>query len=418
MRRPDDLLYFDRFPTPTLTTDVLVIGAGPAGSAAAAKLADAGVEVTLVDRGDMGRDKVCGDALIPDALAALDRLGAREQVLTAARRLDRFRLYAPNETYAEVSGACAVIPRTALDDAVRGAATARGARFLPGLVATGPIQNGGAVGGARFTTKDGRETEIRARLTILATGAAAKPLQQFGVALRTTASATAARMYFEVDAETDRAFDHLCVSFDRAICPGYGWIFPGPGRIFNVGVGYFYDTEATPPETNLRALLDRFLTTFAPARRLAAGARPIGPLRGAPLRTGLQGARLSSPGLLVAGEAAGTTYSLTGEGIGKSIQTGLVAAEVAVKGLRRRQGFDPAAVAAEYATRIERAYGRTFRAYRAAQRVAAHPRIVNLLTRRANEGRYVRRQLEAMWNDLADPRGLLTPLGIVRALLW
>jgi geranylgeranyl reductase family protein len=392
-----------------------VIGAGPAGSAAASELAAAGVEVTLVDRGDTGRDKVCGDALIPDALAALGRLGVRDEVLRSARRLDRFRLYAPNETYAEVCGACAVLPRRALDDAVRGAATSKGARFVPGLVAAGPIADAGTVQGARFTTREGGETRIRARLTILATGAAAKPLQQFGVATRTAASATAARMYFEVDAETDRAFDHLCVSFDRAICPGYGWIFPGPDRIFNVGVGYFYDT-AKPPVTNLRALLDRFLTTFAPARRLAATARPTGPLRGAPLRTGLQGARLSLPGLLVVGEAAGTTYSLTGEGIGKSIETGLVAAEVAAAGLRRPR-FDAAAVAREYAARLERAYGGKFLAYRAAQRVASHPRIVNLLARRANEGRYVRRQLEAMWNDTADPRVLLSPLGIVRALL-
>src|SRR2546428_12810362 len=79
--------------------DVLVLGAGPAGSAAARALALRGIKVALIDRADFPRDKVCGDALIPDALAALDRLSLKTSVLANSLSLSAIRIYAPNETY-------------------------------------------------------------------------------------------------------------------------------------------------------------------------------------------------------------------------------------------------------------------------------------------------------------------------------
>src|SRR4051794_8991636 len=113
--------------------DVLVVGAGPAGSAAAIRLAKAGREVLMVDRCVFPRDKVCGDALIPDALAALERLSLKQAILRRSRILDGARVYAPDGQCIDIRGECACLPRRTFDDLLRSEAVEAGARFLPGV---------------------------------------------------------------------------------------------------------------------------------------------------------------------------------------------------------------------------------------------------------------------------------------------
>jgi len=396
-------------------TDVLVIGAGPAGAAAALACMARGLSVVLADRARFPRDKACGDALIPDALQALRELGALDRVRRVAHAVGTVRIYAPNGRYATLAGDCACLPRAVFDDLLRSAAVDAGAGFLTPVRAVAPIEEGGAVAGVRFERLDSRATvHVRAGLTILATGAASDALQRFGMCLRAAPSATAARFYVEVDESTARAHDYLCVAYARGICPGYGWVFPGPDRTFNVGVGYVYGRQA-PRERNLRTLLDHFVTTFAPAAGLMKGARRLGPLRGAPLRTRLEGARLSRPGLLVIGEAAGLTYSFSGEGIGKAMQSGILAADVAASAAG---ATDPARAAADaYAARLPAAFGDRIRAYARLQRLVSTPAMANLLVWRAATGKYVHRQLQALLNETGRADELLTPAGMLRALV-
>jgi menaquinone-9 beta-reductase len=138
-------------------------------------------------------------------------------------------------------------------------------------------------------------------------------------------------------------------------------------------------------------------------------------VRGAPLRTALAGARLDKPGLLVVGEAAGLTYSFSGEGIGKSLASGLIAGEIAARAITDHL---PKEVVAElYTTRIRSDFSALFNAYKVAQNWLAHPWFVNLLTMRANAGRYARRQLEGLIAERVDPRALFSPYGLIRALV-
>ena len=396
------------------TADVLIIGAGPAGSAAARSLALRGLKVVLADRASFPRDKVCGDALIPDALAALDRLSLRARVLDAALPLGSIRIHAPGGRSVDVRGECACLPREVLDDKLRRAAVEAGAEFRPACEAVAPLEEDGAIRGARFrdTTTKG-DCDVRARMTLLATGAAGRPLKSFGVVTRPTPSATAARLYYRVDPALARDVRHLCVSYDRAVCPGYGWIFPGPDNVFNVGVGYFYDAPP-PPIANLRVLLERFLEIFPPAREIARHGSPITALKGAPLRTALAGARLHRPGLLVVGEAAGATYSFSGEGIGKAMETGLLAADAVADGLAA--GRDAAAIGAAYDTQVRQRLGDRFRAYRVVQTWLVHPRLADFIAWRAGAGRYVRTRLEGVFNETADPLELFSAAGMLKAL--
>jgi geranylgeranyl reductase family protein len=395
-----------------LRSDALVIGAGPAGAAAARVLASAGARVVLADRHAFPRDKICGDALIPDALQALADLGVRDRVLAASRRLDRLRVYAPGHRFLTLEGPCACAPRRVLDDELRASAVEAGAMFRPRLRAIAPIERDGIVRGAEFEDLgSSARVSVSAPVTVLAAGAASDVLERFGMCSRSRPSATAARVYVQVEPEYAAEWDYLCIAYSAAICPGYGWIFPGPGAVFNVGVGYFYDAPNLPRERNVRRLLAVFLERFPPAVELMRRGTILGALKGAPLRTAMEGARFSRPGLLVAGESAGLTYSFSGEGIGKALQSGILAARVAL-----RHGDSPGAAAVEYERALTEAFGRRFAAYKKMQRWLAYPAFANFLARRGAPGSFVQRQLQSLFDETGDPLELLTLRGIARAL--
>src|SRR5688500_18494860 len=105
-----------------MQTDVLVIGAGPAGSAAARSLASEGAAVVLVDQFEFPRDKVCGDGLVADSFHALARLGLKERVLRECQRADVMQMRTPNQSRIELGAELASAPRAQLDKVLQDAA--------------------------------------------------------------------------------------------------------------------------------------------------------------------------------------------------------------------------------------------------------------------------------------------------------
>ena len=390
--------------------DVLIVGAGPAGAAAAIVLARAGRDVLLADRRAFPRDKTCGDGLIPDALHALDRLGLKQQVLQRARMLESVRVYSPDGHFVDVKGQCACLPRLVFDELLRCEAIRAGARFVADADAFAPLIDDGIVAGAELNVR-AETRRVRADTTLLATGAASEALKRFGVCERIGPSATAARLYVTTDEPFAARFNHLCISYDEAICPGYGWIFPAPDASFNVGVAYFYDAKTLPAERNLRKLLTRFVQTFPAAIAVMEHAITVTELKGAPLRTALCGSTLSRPGLLVIGEAAGLTYSLTGEGIGKALESGVMAASIIL------EGGSPVVVAGRYKEQIHGTFGPRFRAYKMAQDCLARPWFANLLARRARKSPFAQRELSALLQETTDPHRLFSAAGMLRSFV-
>jgi geranylgeranyl reductase family protein len=423
--------------------EVLVVGAGPAGSAAAILLARAGVDVVLIDQHAFPRDKVCGDGLIPDAHKALARLGVLDEVMACAQPASHVGCIGPRGGRIDVPGTLAVLPRRELDHVLCRAAVAAGARMFAPLRFELPLEEGGRVVGARLKAPlnlplrvrppgGGKETwerpgvsleggeglhEIRADWVLLATGAVPQALLAAGMSERHTPSGVALRGYVRNERMAG-SIDKLEVVWHRALSPGYGWIFPCRDGVFNIGVG-IADSHAehrngklTKREANLRTVFDDFTRLYAPARELVADGTWLTPLKGAPLRCTLEGARFTRPGLIVTGEAAGSTYSFTGEGIGKAMETGMLAAEALLAGGTRGPEADTR-VCTQYTAGLHSLKPR-FDLYARANSVNRHPWLADLLIWRARRSRRLLRRMSGVLEETSNPGHLLSVKGMLR----
>ncbi|RZJ10103.1 MAG: geranylgeranyl reductase family protein [Rubrivivax sp.] len=392
-----------------MDTDVLVIGAGPAGSACARTLARAGARVLLVDQHPAGRDKTCGDGLIPDAHKALARLGLLDEVMRRAEPVAHVACIGPRGGRVDVPGALAVLPRRELDALLLQAARDAGARFEQARFEA-PLEADGRVVGARL--KQGSEAfEVQARWVVLATGAVPKALTAAGMCERHTPSGVALRGYVKAPLMVGR-IKALEVVWDKAVRPGYGWIFPAPDGHFNIGVGVTdshkeLGGKGQKKDVNLRAIFDAFVAKYEPAAELMRVGELVGELKGAPLRCTLTGAKWSRPGLLVTGEAAGSTYSFTGEGIGKAMETGMLAAEAILT------HPDDATARTAYEAGLTGLKPK-FDLYERANRVNAHPWLADLLIWRAKKSPRLLKRMSGVLNETSNPGNLVSFKGIRR----
>jgi geranylgeranyl reductase family protein len=383
--------------------DVLIAGAGPAGSAAAITLARAGFDVVLIDQHAFPRDKICGDGLIPDAYKALQKLGVLDEVMARALPAAHVSCIGPRGGRVDVSGTLAVLPRKELDHILVRAAVRAGARMFAPVRFAAPIEDGGRVVGAQL--ESGAVTrELRATWTILATGAVPQALIGSGMCERDTPSGVAMRAYIKNDALAAR-FDKLEILWHRALSPGYGWIFPCRDGVFNIGVGVSYqhdrhgNIKPTAKKVNLRKVFDEFARVYAPAHELAVEGQWMSPLKGAPLRCTLQGAQFSRPGLIVTGEAAGSTYSFTGEGIGKAMETGMLAAQSLIAG--RAQAQTEAQVREHYAAGLQELKPR-FNLYAKAHNINHHPWLADFAIWRAKRSPYLMERMQGILNETSN----------------
>lgn len=397
-----------------LSTDVLVIGAGPAGCATAMALSARGIETLLVDRSAFPREKVCGDGLIPDALDALRTLGLEQEVRRRANVTEYVRVYAPHGSYVDLRGTCACMPRKEFDKLLVDAAVESGASMLTPYSAR-PLGENPVMGALLEHQESGELVRVSAKMTVLATGAGVEGITAFGVAERREPSAVALRAYFQAPPGFARTIPRLIIAYDASTSPGYGWIFPGPNDVFNVGVGCFLDSERVTRKPSLGDMFNAFAHSFAPARELLKVTKQISPLRGSPLRTAMRGSRVFRPGLLVVGEAASLTYSFTGEGIGKAMASGILAATLIDDHLRGRLPFE--SIGPTYAARLDHDFGSRFHGYLRAQRWLEKSFLIDYLVWRAGRSSFVRRELEGIFSETSEPGVLLSVSGAFRSLL-
>ncbi len=313
------------------STDVLVVGAGPAGAAAAAWAARAGLDVVLADKQTFPRDKACGDGLTPRAIAELRHLGLGDWLAGRAvnwgLRAHGFgqELYLPWPGGSLPSYGSAV-PRTELDHTIRSVALDSGAVGLDDARAVDVVREGGRVTGVVF--RRGASTfAVGCRRLVVADGARSQLGRVLGREWhRTTAYGVAIRGYVKSGRADDPWISsHLELrGADDEVLSGYGWVFPlGDGEV-NVGVGTLA-TARRPADVALRQLLD----VYAEARREDFGLD--GEVRApwsALLPMGGAVSGVAGPNWGFVGDAAGCVNPLNGEGIDYGLETGRLLAEL------------------------------------------------------------------------------------------
>jgi geranylgeranyl reductase family protein len=381
----------------TEAVEVAVIGAGPSGAMTALHLAGRGVDVVLIDKRPFPRDKACGDALIPDAQNALARAGLLDTVIEAGFVVRKGVVFSPRRIQVEVGGRFVTMPRERFDKLVLDAALARGAQLRTDKVTSMEMDGRGV------TLTLSEAGSMRARYVIVATGANIALLEQLGAVDDPRPTAYAFRQYFR----SEKPLDRLVISYDRTILPGYAWVFPVGEHELNIGLGVEHGRTLKP-----RQALAEFMGEFPLLRDELGELTPISRLRGANLRCGLRGTRPVTGGrVLAVGDAIGATFPFTGEGIGKALETGEIAADVLGTALEAGDGDR----LSEYAVRIDQLRAK-YLGYQIAERWLSHAWVADLVLGRVKRSRTLKRQLTDLVNETVDPRRIFSAAGLLRSL--
>jgi menaquinone-9 beta-reductase len=365
------------------SSDVLVVGGGPSGAACAYWLAEAGHDVTLIERKHYPREKTCGDGLTPRSVHQLEQMGLGDD-LARHHRFVGLRSIAFGRTlelqWPKVEGLPDygyVITRADLDELVARRAEKSGARVLEGHEAIEPLVDRGLVRGAVVRDKDdGTVKELSARYVVVADGANSR----FGRSLGTSRNrgyplGMAIRGYFESPRHDEPWIEsHLDIR-DKAgnVLPGYGWIFPlGDGRV-NVGIGLL-STFNQWKAVNTTHLMEAFVD-YAPASWGLSPSTACGPPTGGRLPMGLSVGPHAGPTYLVVGDAGGSINPFNGEGIAYAYETGRMAAEAVDQALVSGDGLALAA----YGDRLQAEYGLYYKVARAFVRIIGHPELMRAM---------------------------------------
>jgi geranylgeranyl reductase family protein len=387
-----------------LAADVVVIGGGPAGSAAAIELARAGRDVTLVDRARFPRDKACGDGITTGALRLLEVLGLQPRRVASWQRVDDVVVRGPagpEVTFPlpRAGGMYAAVARRAdLDTALLDEARVAGVKVLDGHACVGArehddrvaigVEGVGEVTAAYAVAADGMWSPTRKYLGLAAPGY--------------RGDWHAFRQYF--GGVGPRAARDLFVWFEPDLLPGYAWSFPLPGGRANVGFGIVRGERVERVQDMAgiwRDLLDR------PHIRgvLGEGAEPEAPHRAWPIPASIDEAVLTGRRTLFVGDAAAASDRLTGEGIGQALLSGMLAAE-AIAGGDGPRAEAPGVVTARYRRAVRRALVADHRMSMLLIRAVRHRRGVRAGLRLAGATDWTRRNF-ARWLFEDYPRAVL-----------
>jgi menaquinone-9 beta-reductase len=364
-----------------MNPDVLVVGGGPGGSAAAHWLSRAGHSVVLVEKKEYPREKTCGDGLTPRAIAQLLDMGF-DFTLPEFHKITGLRSYAGDDLMLELQWPehsrfpnwGGVIRRMDLDQQVAAIAEKQGVVVHQKTEAR-PIVEGG--GFTKVELVHGGEREIvEPKVVVIADGS----LNRFGRELGTSRRkdypmGLAARGYYSSPRSTDSFLESQLDIRDAsgASMPGYGWIFPlGDGTV-NVGVGLL-STFKRWKHVNTTVMMNDYVASAPDYWELNAASKLTDPL-GGKLTMSFSKGPLFGPNWVMVGDAAGAINPWNGEGISYAYETGRIAAGIVGDSLAARD----LTLLGRYPQRLEDEYGLYYKMARIFVKLIGNPAVMRSL---------------------------------------
>ncbi len=402
---------------PTDTFDLIAVGAGPAGCAAAVTAARAGLTTLLIDRAELGRDKCCGDGLTALALDELARLGLDTNAIPSGTAPDEAVLRSPSGRVVRlplrhVAPLAAVAKRQDLDAELVRLAQSSGAAVQLGNAAVGARLD--AWGGCEVTLADG--ARHRAPFVVAADGIYSPMRRMLGLRAEPyTGDWHAIRQYRSA---TGAAASAMWVWFEPDLLPGYAWSFPvgkGPGGEQHVNFGFGVPRDARrgsrhrPHTSTGKELADTWqrLAERPHIAQVLGDTAPLDAHRAWPIPTRFARLPLATGGVMFCGDAAAAADALTGEGIGQALTSGRLAAEAASEAAAR--SLSASDTGALYRDRVTAALGADHRLSRHLSALMRHRLTARAAIRAVDACEWTRRNF-ADWLFEAYPRAVtLTP---------
>ncbi len=411
-------------PGPTSTqgpsADVIVVGAGPGGSATAAYLADHGLDVVLLEKSTFPRDKICGDGLTPRATKELTSLGVdtSDWQRTAGLRIKggghTLQLDWPQTS--AFPGHGLVRTRAMLDETLARHAEHKGALLQERTSVTAPVRDpGGRVTGvtAKRLDERGRDTgetiTYRAPVVVASDGVSSRLATSVGRPKRDDrVMGVAVRAYYRTPRRDDFMESHLELwtrddSGKRILMPGYGWLFPLEDGRTNVGLGTL-DTTSAFRKTDFKDVMRRWVADIDADWHLEHD-ESAGPIRGAALPMGFNRTPLYADGLVLVGDAGGMVNPFNGEGIDYALEAARIGAEVIAQALARPSDAQRERVLAGYPRAMKDELGGYFTLGRWFAHAIGQPEIMRLATKYGLPRTTMMRFLLKVMANLPEQRG-------------
>lgn len=397
--------------------DVIVVGAGPGGSATAYHLARHGVRVLLLEKTEFPREKVCGDGLTPRAVRQLVRMGVDTSVEAGWLRNRGLRVVGGGlrleldwPDLASFPNYGLVRTRLDFDDLLARQAVSAGAKLRTGVEVTGPtLDRAGRVVGVEAAVGPEREpVTFRAPLVVAADGVSGRFPLALGLAKRDDRPiGVAVRRYYRCAVKHDdnylESWLELRSKGSDALLPGYGWIFGlGDGRV-NVGLGVLNSSSAFG-KTNYRRLLTDWLANTPEEWGITDETNAEGPILGAALPMGFNRVPHYSRGTLLVGDSGGMVNPFNGEGIAYAMESGELAAEIAVQALARPAGVERERALAAYPTELKARFGGYYRLGGIFVKLIGRPEIMRAATKYGLPHPMLMRFVLKLLANLTDPR--------------
>ena len=404
--------------------DVIVVGAGPAGSSTAYHLAEAGLDVLVLERAAFPRDKICGDGLTPRAVRQLVAMGLDLDAPGWQRNLGLrivgagHRLELPWPDLAAFPPYGMVRTRLDLDEILARHAEKAGARLMERTAVTAPVvdERTGRVTGvvARQVADDAPESRrtgegatFRAPLVVACDGVSARLATSLGLARRPNRPmGVAVRAYYRTDRHDDEWMESWLELWegepDRStLLPGYGWIFGVGDGTANVGLGIL-NTSAAFRNVDYKDVLRRWLDHTPPEWGFREENR-IGRIGSAALPMGFNRKPHYTRGMLLCGDSGGMVNPFNGEGIDYALEAGHRAAETVVQALARPEGPAREKVLESYAYALDSAYGGYFTLGRVFAKMIGNPVFMKQAARHGLPRTALMKFMLKLMANLTDP---------------